>query len=115
MSEKIMVCTVRPGEEPVMEEIEDTLEAMQRLVGGYIEVVKPWGNDIALICNEEGKLQNLTPNRVILRNAGRPFDLICGTFFLVMAPRNCDVFMSLPRMMMARCLPLMTMEDGECL
>jgi hypothetical protein len=56
---KIIRCDV--GETPVIEIIENELEPMQKIVGGYIEVLRV-GDDILLICNEEGLLQQLPPN-----------------------------------------------------
>lgn len=51
----------RPGEEPETIEIENTLAALQKEVGGYIEVVTlPYG--AALICNEEGRILGLPDN-----------------------------------------------------
>ena len=41
-------------------EVENTLEAKQAFVGGYIEVVNI-GNGIDLICNEEGKINGMAP------------------------------------------------------
>ena len=48
--------------------------AMQELVGGHIEVIDYQG--ACLICNEDGKLLGLEPNRRIGQ------DVIVGTFFL---------------------------------
>ena len=39
----------------------NTLKAMQELVGGHIEIVDYQG--ACLVCNEEGKLLGLEPNR----------------------------------------------------
>lgn len=41
MSEKINVLLIEPGKYPKQIEIEDTLEAMQETVGGYIEEYMP--------------------------------------------------------------------------
>lgn len=41
--------------------IPNTLEAMQMIVGGYIETVNFPGG-IILVCNEEGKFEGLPPN-----------------------------------------------------
>ena len=49
------------GEEAQLRDIENDLETMQGLVGGYIEVVST-GEGILLICNEEGKLNGLPVN-----------------------------------------------------
>ena len=44
-------------------EIESGLDALQRAVGGYIEAVYPYEDPVALIVNEEGKLNGLPLNR----------------------------------------------------
>jgi len=72
----VNVVVYRVGEEPFVETIEDTLDAQQEIVGGYIEGVG-LGNSLLLICNEEGKLKGLPPNRLV---PGR--DLIVGNFFV---------------------------------
>lgn len=45
-------------------DIENTLEAMQEAVGGYIETVK-LTDDACLICNEEGMIRNLRPQTIL--------------------------------------------------
>lgn len=97
-NEIIQILKVEPGKSPVFTEIENTLEAMQEVVGGHIEKVDPWGGDVALICNEESRIKCQRPNRLILDGTGRVFDVICGTFFLCLAPRNSEHFTSLPKM-----------------
>lgn len=64
-TEIISVLLVEPGKYPRMIEIEDSLEAMQRVVGGDIEEFTPYEDDIAIICNEEGKMNGMSPNRAI--------------------------------------------------
>lgn len=71
---KLKVLLKKTGRTPEVIEIDDTLEAKQKLVGGLIEVV-PYG-DYELICNEEGKLLELYPNIV------GDYDIICGNIFL---------------------------------
>ena len=44
------------GEAPQVVNIENTLEAVQKAVGGYIEVLGIDGN-LLMICDEEGKLK----------------------------------------------------------
>lgn len=58
-------------------EIDNSLEAMQKLVGGYIEVVHMFDN-VCMVCNEEGKLMGLEPN-LVLRNG----DVVVGDIFFV--------------------------------
>ena len=47
-----------PGALPEQIEIENTLEALQKQVGGHIEAVTV-GPDLCAICNEEGLLMDL--------------------------------------------------------
>ena len=62
---KISVLLVEPNKYPKMIEIDDTLEAMQEVVGGDIEEYMPFEDEVAIICNEEGKVNGLTPNRAV--------------------------------------------------
>lgn len=64
-AEKISVLLVEPGKYPRMIEIEDSLEAMQRVVGGDIEEFMPYEEEIAIICNGESKMNGMLPNRAI--------------------------------------------------
>lgn len=57
-------------------EIDDTLEAKQKLVGGLIEIV-PYKDDLLLVCNEEGKITNSKPNLQF------DYDYIAGNCFIV--------------------------------
>ena len=51
----------KPGCEPELVEVENTLKALQAEVGGYIEVItQPY--DAALICHEEGCILGLPDN-----------------------------------------------------
>ena len=51
----------KPGEAPEICEVENTLEALQKEVDGYIESFKI-ATDMTILCNEEGKLIPLQPN-----------------------------------------------------
>lgn len=76
MSNKLLKVIIKKvGEEPYVDTIENTLEAKQKIVGGYIEVVDY--KDACLICNEEGKIMNLDPNVVF------DYDYIAGDFLIV--------------------------------
>ena len=50
-----------PNDDARIEDIENTLDELQRIVGGYIEVIPLTFDDI-IICNEEGKLKGLPHN-----------------------------------------------------
>ena len=73
--EKLRVLYKEVGKKPRIIDIDDTLEAKQKLVGGLIEVV-PY-DDVLLICNEEGKIMNLSPNLIF------DYDYIAGNCFLI--------------------------------
>ncbi len=57
----IKVLAKHPGHPAHFVHIPNTLEAMQSLVGGYIETVT-LATDLVLICNEEGFLRGLPDN-----------------------------------------------------
>ena len=91
------IIVVEPFKERYVTNIERTLDNMQRLVGGYIQAVYPFDDEeIALVCNEEGKLQDLTPNRILFNEYGKPVDMIVGTFFLCSAPFDSENFEDIP-------------------
>ena len=79
MLEKRIKCLlVEPYELPKEIEIDNTLEAKQKLVGGWIEqAFLPKDDSVVLICNEEGKINGMKPNRDI------GHDIIFGPFLIV--------------------------------
>ena len=89
------ILVVEPGKNPRREEIESSLEAMQRVVGGDIQIVYPFEDYVALVCNEEGKILGLPYNRLLLDDMGVPYDFIAGTFFLCSAPPDSESCRSL--------------------
>lgn len=92
----IEVIMVEPGKEAVMMSIGDDLESMQKAVGGMIEEYMPYEDDIAIICNEEGKISGLPLNRAITDEKGRVMDVIAGPFFMAYAPIESETFLSMP-------------------
>lgn len=64
-AETISVLLIQPGKYPKTVAIEDSLEAMQALVGGDIEEYMPFDDEVAIICNEEGKISGLPLNRAV--------------------------------------------------
>ena len=94
---KISVLLVEPNKYPKMIEIDDTLEAMQEVVGGDIEEYMPFEDEVAIICNEEGKITGMAPNRAVYEeNSREMLDIICGKFFVAYAPFEAERFQSLP-------------------
>ena len=79
----LKVLVVEPRKRPYVQEIDGSLASMQKLVGGTIQAVYPFEDAVALICNDEGKLLNLPYNRFLYDEQKQPYDVICGTFFVV--------------------------------
>lgn len=80
---KIMrVVLVEPGKKAVVKAIDGSLEGMQKTVGGNIEAIALDDRGICLVCNEEGKLNDLSLNRALVDEDGRITDIIAGTFFV---------------------------------
>lgn len=71
------VLIVEPGKHPRKADIEHTLESMQAIVDGCIEITYPWKDAVGLVCNDEGLLRQLPFNRLVAPGSG-----IFGTFFL---------------------------------
>lgn len=73
--ETIRVIRKAPGCMAEWIEIPNELEALQREVGGYIEIL-PITTDAVIICNEEGKLKALRENVIVFG------ELIVGTILI---------------------------------
>lgn len=77
--EKLRVVLVEPGKYAREAEIDNTLKAEQKVVGGLIDAICPWPEDRAcLILNDEGKIIPLEPNRALPEYE----DVVFGTFFI---------------------------------
>ena len=101
-SEIISVILVEPGRYPKLIEIEDTLEAMQETVGGYIEEYMPFDDEVAIVCNEEGKMNGAELNRAIYSNDKGILDIIAGKFFIAYTPIESESFLSMPKDLMKK-------------
>lgn len=77
----------KPGAQPEIIEVDNTLKALQTEVGGYIETVTI-ASDAVVICNEEGRILGLPDN---CRVCGVDF---VGTILVV--GRNKDEFCDVP-------------------
>lgn len=87
------VVKVEPGKKAQLVKIENSLEGMQTVVGGLIQAISPFDDEVVLVCNEEGKMLGLPLNRT-LQETG---DIICGTFFICGAPADAEDFDSLTK------------------
>lgn len=66
---RIRVVLLEPRKLARTVEIGANLAAMQAVVGGNIEALYPFGETVSIICNEEGKINDLTLNRAVYRDA----------------------------------------------
>ena len=66
-----------------VKEIDSGLESLQHEVGGCIEAIYPYEDPVALVCNEEGKLEGLPLNRALRDEDGDIYDVVAGTFMVV--------------------------------
>ena len=82
------VLLVEPGKEARIAEIGSDLKSLQAAVGGYIEAAYFFDDPVALICNEEGKVQ----------------DIIAGPFFVCGLGE--DDFCPLPKELQAKYLDM---------
>ena len=85
LDEKIKVVLVKPMQKPQIVEIGTSLEDMQQVVAGNIEQVMPFDEEVALVCNEEGKNAGLELNRALKYPDGEIADIIAGDFFICSA------------------------------
>lgn len=73
------ILIVEPGKHPREAEIDGSLESMQKTVGGYIQAIYPFEDEVAVICDDEAKLKSDTQWNRLLPEIG---DVIKGTFFI---------------------------------
>lgn len=88
------VLVVESERRPEVREIDNSLKAMQEIVGGLIQPIY-LDDSVALVCNDEGKLMNLPANRGLRDKDGQIYDIVFGTFFLCGAPADSDHFTGL--------------------
>lgn len=81
--EHIQVVLCEPRKKARIATIANTLSSLQQIVGGYIEAVYPFDDPVAIICNEEGKINGLELNRALRDESGKVYDILAGTFLVV--------------------------------
>ena len=72
---RVVMCPVDRA--PYVTWIEDSLENLQRTVGGYIEYFT-FAKDAVIVCNEEGRMMGLPENKSLLLSGFRGDCFICG-------------------------------------
>lgn len=76
------VLIVEPEKVPYEEDIDPCLSSLQTIVGGHIQVVYPFDDPVAIVCNDEGKLLGMPLNRALLSDDGEIYDIIAGKFII---------------------------------
>lgn len=76
------IIVFHPGKEAYVKDIPNKLEALQGIVNGYIEVVHPFSDPVALVLNEEGKFNGSRANRPFYDDKGYIRNILYGTFFI---------------------------------
>ena len=87
---KVKVIVARPGEDAFVMEIIPDYKHLAALVGGHIEQTFPISDDVAVICDECGKLKGKLPNRLIFGTMSQKFidegknvDAFAGTIVII--------------------------------
>ena len=76
------VLMIEPEKTAYVAEIGDSRKDIQQVVGEMIEVVYPYEERVALVCNDEGKIDGMPLNRGLRDKDGNIYDIIAGTFFI---------------------------------
>lgn len=76
------VLMVEPHKNAYVADIGNELNAMQKVVGGSIEAAYFFDDPVALVCNEEGKINGLELNRSVRNEDNEIMDIVAGTFFI---------------------------------
>ena len=88
----ITVILVKPRQIPEIIEIPNTLKAKQEIVGGYIQAIYPFEDEVSLILNDQGKINGMPLNRALFITGdmhtsnmkhGDIYDIIAGDFLVV--------------------------------
>jgi len=80
--ETIRVLLLEPDQVARTVEIPNTLEDMQKLVDGSIEPFYPFEEEVCIVCNEEGKINGMLPNRAVYDDDHNMVDVIFGPCFI---------------------------------
>jgi len=77
----IRVVLLEPGKQARITDIVASLEGMQQVVGGDIEAMYPFEEEVCIVCCETGKIDGMPLNRAIYD--GRAIvDILAGTAFI---------------------------------
>lgn len=79
---KLSVLCVEPHKEPYMKSIESGLKSLQAEVQGSIQATYPFSDPVAIICNDEGKVNGMELNRALRDQNEVIYDVIAGPFLV---------------------------------
>ena len=83
MREKnITVVMLEPGKVARTAVIGSSLEDLQKAVGGCIEAFYPFEEEVCIVCNDEGKMNGMSPCRAVYGEDGKMMDIIFGPCFI---------------------------------
>ena len=82
LKEMITVILCEPGKLARKAEIGTSLEDLQKVVGGDIQAIYPYSEEVALVCDDEGKINGKGLSRAVYSEDGEMIDIIAGTFFI---------------------------------
>ncbi len=71
------ILMVPQNQDPYLMIVEHELKSLQQLVGGMIEIVEPFQDNVVIVCDENGRSAGKPVNRIINDSMD-----ICGDFFL---------------------------------
>ena len=95
--DQISVLLVPVGKLPKTVVIDHGLRGLQQAIGGDIEQFSPFYDEVAIICDEEGKLKGKPLNRAIYdEDSGEMIEIMAGDFLVVYAPETSENYESLP-------------------
>jgi len=77
------VLVVEPLKEPYLKELPPGLSAMQKEVDGMIAAAYPFEDPVAIVCNDEGKINGMELNRALRDGNGQIYDIVAGPFLVV--------------------------------
>lgn len=81
-SKTIQVVLCEPGKPSRIITINNTLDSLQKAVGGCIQTICPFDDPVAIICNEEGKINGMELNRALRDEDGKIYDILAGPFLV---------------------------------
>ena len=100
IQETMTVLVVEPRKPPYTAEIPVGLDGLTAAVDGPIAATYPFADQVALICNDEGRNMGLELNRALYDGRGQVYDVVPGTFVIAGLGDGC--FASLPEDMIEK-------------